>query len=464
MVVLLLSLVSACTTGTADPAASEAAAVDTVPVIPGVTEAAPVPSPSAVATVAPPVPRPRAGDHILVDLEGRVTNRDAADVVVRTERGVELDRYRLAGAIEVHAEPGGRWALVDGLEGKWAVLDGVSGTLTLLPFQGQAPQGAPGIQGPVAWWNDRERPWLSRLDGSDPIDLAERLGEAVQVQSVTADGSHALATGSRTYIIDTVSGDSRAIEQTSFVSLAPDGRVLAVTPGAGSALLTVEDVDGGGRRELALLARPGHPIPLADGRVLVAGQSSAIVGDDGTQTAVPPILGVESAPIVSSGGRVVVVPTAEGLTLVDLAEGTVSVIADTVGHTPPMGGGRWLWSVSADPSAPGALVIDTETATVVPLLPDTPTSEIGSVTLDGSLAAVLTGPGGSDAVILGVDGGTQPVVGDARVVDVALHPLGTFSAAALVVDTTRLLLVREGPDQEAQIDTGRSPVWLRTTE
>jgi hypothetical protein len=469
---LLLALPTLAACSGADPDAGDLAApggvdasdaagapqpVPTIPEVAGAPSDAPMPAPPT----DPPAPRPRPGQHVLAALEGPLTDREATDVVLRTERGVELDRFRLAGARDLVAAPGGRWALVPTGGGGWALLDGRDARLTLLTFVGDPPVGTPRIRGALAWWDDPEAPWLLRLDDGVARPMREVHDQpGVAVVGVSADGSRVLLRGSTTVVADTATGEVRDTVQTDRIAMGPDGSVAAVTSRDGQVLLVVQQ-PGADPRELAILADLGTPVPLADGRVAVLGATSAVADLSGAVTALPPVAGITGAPLASTDGRIVLVPTGQGLVVVDVTAGTVEPVTGTAGFTPvdhPTAG--WLWALGEDGS--GAVVVEVATGTATRLQEGIPAGPVSSITADGGVLAIGGDGDGRQAVVVRADGTAGPAVADADMAEVALHPGGSGAATAVVRDGVGTLLVGDVQAPSTTIDTGRSPVWLRT--
>ncbi|MGI9018061.1 MAG: hypothetical protein ACR2HR_13310 [Euzebya sp.] len=437
-----------------DPGASAGA-----PEIPVAGESA-APQPGASDDpVVPPTPRPRAGRFVLVDLEGASTDRDATDVVLRTERGLELDRFRLPGAIGLFAEPGGRWALIRTLDGQWAKLDGVAGTLSLVSFAEDAPTTPPRLQGPIAYWTDSETPWLLRLDGGDPTDLRGLVGGEVQVDTVSADGQYVLLRGDGTFLLDTISLESRRPDPDSRLTLGVDGTVATVFARDGTAVLTVERADGGDRRDLAELAALGLPVPLPDGRVLVIGGTSTVVSADGSRTDLPDIPSPAGTPVVLGLGGTVVLPVAAGLAVINTNTSTVDVIADSQGFTlaaEPLA--SWGWAASDDPDAPGLIVINGGDGTATRLLVDVPTGPVTSMSTDGFRVVVASGEG---VLAVSADGIVLPPAPGA-VISAVMHPTDPLAAATVVDGALSTLQVGELGGPVIEIAGGRNPAWLKT--
>ncbi|WP_370326649.1 hypothetical protein [Euzebya sp.] len=460
LVALTLLLLLAACTGPEDAvvtATEGAAGAEPAPEIPR----AEAPTPVAPASPGAPAPLPRPGAHVLVDREGPVTATDATDVVLRTERGVELDRFRLPGAIAVHAEPGGRWALVETLGSDWALFDATTTSLRLLSFAGDAPRSDPVVVGPLAWWNAEGGAWLVRMDGGEPLGLADRLGEDAEVVSATADGGHVLVAADDLHVIDTATGDDRRLAPDRRWGFGAHGVLADVMVDADRILLSVEEVDGSDRRERALLAQPGTPIPLPDGRVLVAGSPSVLVATDGTVTELPAIDVQGATTVVGAGGQVVLVAHEEGWQVVDVAAGTVEPVEPTAGARPvhhPLP--DWIWGVPAD-QAGGVVVLDAVSGEARTLLAHTPVEEISHVASDGAAVVVRTGDG--MPAVLRADGTTAPLDDVAGLQDVVLHPDGDAAALAVDGDGGHPLLVGplDGSDR-VEVPTGRSPVWVAT--
>jgi hypothetical protein len=463
---LLLALVAslaACTGAPPAPApSSQPTSAAPVPSIPEPAEQ-PSATPASEGAAVPAV-RPRPGPHVLVHLEGPVQDAAATDVVLRTPRGVELDRFRLAGATSVHAGVDGRWAVVGTADGGWAVLDGATTTLTLLAFGDDAPTGTPRVRGALAWWQQPDATWVVRLDTATPERLDERLGTPVEVLDVSADGAVALLDAGGPRVLDTAAGEVVPVEGADEVGLGADGTVAAVGRRGDVALLTTRS-PAGELRELALLPGVGVPVPLPDGGVAVLGTPGTVVGDDGVGRPLPDVPAVAGAPVVAADGRVVLAAAAAGLVVVDVGAGTAEVLPGTAGFAPlELPAGAALWA-APEAGGPGLVAVDAAAGTARRLLEEVAAGPIASSTADGAVVALATGTTAESWVTARPDGTVEVVdPGEGgRVVGVALHPSGEATTVAVVRDGGTALLLGNPDVPGTELPDARQPAWLRTS-
>ncbi|CAN5470118.1 hypothetical protein BH23ACT9_BH23ACT9_01670 [soil metagenome] len=410
---------------------------------------------------AAPAPQIRVGEAVLVHLEGPVTSADATDVVIRTEQGLEVDRFRLPGAVEVHGGNVGSWALIVTAAGQWARYSASTGQLSLLTFDGDPPVGAPELQGRVALWDDPQRPWLLRLDTGRATSLRQQVGEGGAEIGATSDGSHVLVRSERDHLISTEDGGVRALPVQSTVALAPDA-IVSTAPGVEGADVYLEALDGSGRRIVGTVPAIGAPVVLADGRVLVLGSSSAVVGTDGTVTELPAAPGA-TAPVLAADGVRVLAASPDRLYLADPDAGTVTPVPDSAGHVVHRAGPQTVfWTHSSDSGSPGVFVVDPSTAQVTRLLEDQATGEITAMSADGLHVVLRIGEGGDAAALVGADGEVRVLREGAESVRAALHPDGVTVGLGVLDSFARSLLIGPADGPEVEIPTGRSPVWVLT--
>jgi hypothetical protein len=230
-------LAAACTPGADAPVGPEASPTAAAAVVPSI----PRPELPSAGTINPiteqPDPPAAAGAVILIHLQGPTTDVAATDLVVRTDDGQELDRFRLPGATAVHAGQGGRHALVQADGDRWARYDATTGVLSLLSFAGAAPSTAPAVVGATAWWADPAGPWLARLDTGVTTSLDDQVGEGATI-TATIDGSHLLVDGDADHLVDTAEGTSRrSLPSRASTCTSPAG-VVPATPDPSGARVT----------------------------------------------------------------------------------------------------------------------------------------------------------------------------------------------------------------------------------
>lgn len=467
---LLALVLTACTDAPSPAPAADPGATEAVPEIPQVDESADVtrPGPDGRSTpAASPSARPAPGEHVLVDLEGPITDRDATDVVLRTPQGMEVDRFRLPAAVDVHSQTDGRWALIETSDGRWGLLDAHGPSLSVVPFDAARPTGDPVIFGSLAWWDDPDDPWLLRLDSGEVRRLGDLVDEPASAVAVATDGEQVLLDGARTAVLDTGSWRVTPTVQTDRLAMADDGTVATVTTQDGQVILAVQ-APGTDGRDLAILPGVGTPVPLPDGRVAVLGDSSVLVTPEGTASALPPVV-VEGRAVASGDGRAVLAATAEGLVLVDTEAGSVTSAPGTAGLEPvDRPWGRWMWALSGS-DQPGVAVVDVETGQTHVALDDVVTAALTSTGVAGEAAVVSTGESGSDAVLVLADGTATPLQSEGDVIRAVLSPDGATIAVAVVREGGRAVLVDRVDEllagatgSTATIETGRQPAWLRT--
>lgn len=406
--------------------------------------------------------RPERGPVVLVHLEGPTTDLEATDLVVRTERGEEIDRFRVAGAIEVHAASGGRHALIRTSDGRWARYDAVRSGLSLLTFDGPAPAGPPRVAGPTAWWGDPERPWVVRLDTGRTTSLADLVDITSPTIQATADGAHLLVRATRDHLVTTADGTVRTLPGQTTVTLAADGSGLASTaPGVAGSDVYVEALDGGGRRLVGTVSGEGHPVLLPDGRVLVLGPDSSLIGTDGSQADLPPAAGVTECDVALDGLRVLCA-TAAQLVLVDAAAVSITPIGGSTGMTlaADQAPADVLWAISTDPAAPGVVAVDATDGSITALLPDLPTTALIGLAADATTALLRVGPSGEDVAVVALDGRTEITPAGPGA---SLHPDGASLAVGVLDGTSRTLRLTGPGGPPVELPTGRAPAWLRTT-
>lgn len=317
--------------------------------------------------------------------------------------------------------------------------------------------------GPLAWWEDPDRPWLLRLDTATSWSLRPQIGEGGGIFGVAPDGAYVLVRGERDHVVSTLDGSVRTLPAQTTVALSPDGTQIASTaPGGDGTDVYVERIDGSERRLVATVPSPGLAILLTDGRTAVLGTGSELVQPDGTRTPLPPVPGAR-APLYGPDGARILVTTDAGLALVDPAAGSVLQVADSPDPTPFDDGVRDLvWAAPASGDETGAVVVDPVAGTATTLLADLPTSAITSVGDDGRVATVQVGAGGTGTVLASADGTVILLAEDALAAEAVVHPDGEVVAVAAIEGATRSLRVGEAGQPGVEIPTGRNPVWLLT--
>lgn len=497
VLLLLMLLAAACSDdGGPDPTSSASApAPGEVPDLPRVTEGpAQAASVAANPTPVPAQPLPRPGDHVLVHLQGPPTAIEATDLVVRTEDGREIERFRLPQAVRVWAATGARQALVSMLQGGWARFDATTMALTLFSFDGAAPlpnATANHVVGPTVIFDEGPSRWLLRLDSGLTVDLAAELGEDVTVLEIGEDGEHALLQGGDVQLLTTATGDVRELPGAAAHALGGDGILSLGLPGAGGLrTLTTESVDGSGRRILAEVAGAVRPVALPGERVLLVGDESGIVEPDGSVTQVlgsgtiglPVVVAADGSAVLATGGSGLVwvsltpdprpTPTATVATTASPAASPTAVPAtvtarplpDTANHMIVAEGGQSVfWASTTDPQQPGVVRIDPATGAVTHLERERPTIAVQSVTSDGSAITVGLGGDGPPVMLYRADGSSTPLLDGVSGASVLLHPGGEIAALSQGEGTTRSLLVGRIDGRVVEVDDGRMPVWLRTT-
>lgn len=422
-----------------------------------------VPEQDPVADAQQALPeRATPEEVVLVHLEGSLTDREATDVVMRNPDGAEVERFRVPGAVGIWASPGAGYALVHTLPGGWARFDATTRTLALVAFPGDVPgptiQAGTGVAGPTALWDPLDARVLLRMDTGTVTALPTDASGAA-VRSLSPDGGVA--------VLD--DGDTISLLTTSPVELrtvGPDpvgisaNNLLVARPGAevpGGTEVLVEGLDGSDRRVLGVAPGPFSPIPLVDGRVLLAGPSPALMAADGVPLPLAPAIPIRP-PITMAAGTVGLATTDDGLAVVDVNARTITALPETAGWASiPFGSNRKLWALSLDPGEPGALVVDPVTGVTTRFLQDVATQRFLSVSADGSRATVLTEDG---TAVLDVDGTTTLLTAESGRVEAYLHPDGVRLAEAVVGPGERSLRLSDGVGEPAVIETGRNPVWL----
>jgi hypothetical protein len=427
-----------------------------------------------------PLLTPRQGPTVLLHLDAPLADRDASDVVVRTEAGLVVERFRLPGATAIHAVDGGRWALVATASGQWARYDAQAGTLSLLTFTTAPPTGAPTLDGSVALWADPAAPWAVDLAVGTPVSLVGQLDVETALLDATPSGSHLLVRAGRDHVVDLHAGSARTLPGQTSVTMSADGTMLgSIAPGATGLDVHVERIDGSGRRLVgvvestdAVAVAPDDDgtvaVPLPGDRILVLGVRSGVMEASGELLEMSPVPGVRQVVVTADSSRVLAA-TDGGLVLVDTAGRTVTPIANTAGYvlvppgSPPSATSTsWGWSTASD--QPGAVGVSLADGASIELLQDSPTAGITSVSDDGRTALAQTGAG---VRYLDVDGSVEDLqqVGG-RVDAVALHPTGGLLAAERISATAQEVVIRRADqlDDDATAGfAGHSPVWLRTS-
>lgn len=462
--------------------------------LPPTNDPLPVPSetiseePTQVPSGTGQAPRPEVGDYVLAGLEGPITTPESTTVVLRTEQGQEVDRFRLPGARAIHAEPGGRWALVQTSNDQWALLDAATTGLRLVSFPAEAPNTVPRIRGPVAIWDRGETQWLLRLDGGQPQDLTEMFGQPVELLEVTTDGAYAMVQRQETYLLNTISGEIRRLDPAAQHTLGPDGTVASVIerqaePGpqappspAGSTagptpeptpaqewILSTHAAERSDDPDVTVLPGPGLPVVLPGGDVAVLGDPAVLVAADGTLAPLPAVTDIQASPVVAADGTTVIAATGKGLAVVDTAGRTVEMVAESLGFVPiPARAPTWVWALTSEAS-PGVLVLDTTSGVSARLLPDTLTTAFDSLADDGSVGAARTGPDSTTGTFVWADGTLQPIADGAQTEPVAIHPAGLIAAVPVHNTGGRSLFVGPITGPSVEIPDGRSPAWLATS-
>lgn len=472
LVVLTLGL-AACTddgdpeaTTSTDPAPPAAASTE-VPDVPVPTEPD---RPAAGATagdteVDGTVGTIEPGDVVLLHLEGPLGDREATDVVIRDPAGAELERYRLPGAVSTWAAPGASHALIRLLPSGWARYDAADGTLSLLAFPGEPPEATirpgEGLGRSVGLFSPTLLEWAVPLGGGEPVRLSGA-AEGTTVIQQSADGTLALLDlGGDIGLLRTTSGEVETLPGPA--TMSDDGEQVVWTQPVDEGREVVVQGAEGNRQVLGVTDLGGTPIPLPDGRVLLTGAAPSIMGLDGEVAPLDPAVPLSPPARVSTGGTHVLAGSGDGLALVDVGAASAVALEGTVGFLPlSWGPAQRLWALSADAAAPGGVVVDPSTGSVTPFLADTPTERITAVSGAAERVAVaVPGPEGRTTVLVDADGTVTPVLGDRT--EVALHPDGLTAALAATIGNDRRLVIGPLAGDVVEVDTGRSPVWLRTT-
>ncbi len=473
-------LLAACT-GDPDPAPS--ASDDTAlsgpgaPEVPVATEPGPqgLPTPENPDPVdmademAPPAP----GDTVLVHLEGPLGNREATDVVVRTEDGEEVERFRLPGAVGMWAAPGASHALIRTLPDGFARYDAVSGQLSLISFgmdDPPSPSVAPGdgIHGPTVLWEPDDLTTMLRLDSGTVTPMEDLVAPGSSVVASSRSGSVVLLDVPNGFaVLQTRTAEVRPLDAVA-VALSESGLTVASVGPPPDRQVVVEAVDGSTRRVVGTLEQPALPHPLEDGRVLLLGQAPGVMGVDGTVTPLEPSVPLTTPIRSSADASTAIAVSGDALAVVDLIAGTATVIPDSTGYEPLLlGPASVLWATGVDGTVTGGLVVDPATRGVTRVLDDLAVQGVDSSSADGRAITVsVTTDNGTTSRLVLADGTSMPLLDGADRAAGVVHPSGREVAVAVLTGDDRRLvigLVDDGAMSPiAEVPTGRNPVWLST--
>ena len=480
MLLAALFLLAACT---GDPEPSPSASDEAADSGPGAPEVpiATEPAPQGLPTPANPDPvdmldemePPAPGNTVLVHLEGPLGNREATDVVVRTEEGEEVDRFRLPGAVGMWAAPGASEALIRTLPDGFARYDAVSGQLALVSFgmdDPPSPSVVPGdgIHGPTVLWEPDDLTTMLRLDSGTVTPMEDLVAPGSSVVASSRSGSVVLLDLPNGFaVLQTRTAEVRPLDAVA-VALSESGLTVASVGPPPDRQVVVEAVDGSTRRVVGTVEQPAVPHPLEDGRVLLLGQAPGIMGVDGTITPLEPSAPLMTPIRVSADGTTALAVSGDGLAIVDLTTGTATPVPDSTGYEPMrLGPGSVLWATGTDGTVPGGLVVDPATRNITRFLADLPVRSVDSLSADGRTITVTVATDiGASSMLVRADGSSMPLLDGADRSTGSVHPGGEeIAVAVLTGDDRRLVvgLVADGVMSPiAEVPTGRDPVWLST--
>lgn len=426
---------------------------------------APTPTtvPEQSSATAPPAATdavPQPGEAVAVHLSAG--HAGETELVVRTEQGVALERFRFAGARQLVAEPGGSHALVGATS--WAVYDAQTGDLGPLPLPGRVVTPEPGrtLRGEAALFaTESGTALLVHLPTRTVTDLTEF---DVPAEEVTLSGDGTLALVGGTTVLDVALGEPVAIPGTAErLSLASDGSAVVVTRPASSVgataeapptTTTVEVITPTGEVLLSDdVAGLEVAVALPGARALVRGEESFVLALDGRSQALDLPSGLDGTVEPVSAGTVLALTRDGGWHMIDLAGAAPVALPSTSGLRPHGGSdaGWWFAGPDANPR-----YVTAAGEVVDPGLPAA--AGLRSLSADGALATAATE---NQAWVVTATGMLLDTDGD--IVDAVVSPDGRAVVLVELRDDLPQVLLGSVVDDRvasAPLQQGSQPAWL----